>query len=74
MPVTRLIRSILALGVLAASGCVAPPPQPIGVAGAPSYGTQCVAGFYQCALSAPGQAGAPCSCPGLGAPSYGSIR
>ena len=36
-------------------------------------GTTCKAGFYICQVP-PGPIGAPCACPGLGAPSYGNIR
>ncbi len=38
------------------------------------YGTTCYAGNYTCALPAAGPVGATCSCPGLGAPSFGSIH
>ena len=46
----------------------APPPQ-----GAGYVGTTCAAGNYVCPV-APGPLGAQCSCPGLGAPSFGVIR
>ena len=70
MPMLRLT-AVLAL--LAVAGCVAPPPA--YVAGGPGVlGTQCAAGFYVCGLSVPSQVGAQCSCPGLGAPSYGVVR
>jgi len=36
-------------------------------------GTTCHAGFYICQVP-PGPVGSQCSCPGLGAPSFGSIR
>ncbi len=36
-------------------------------------GTTCGAGFYICQVP-PGPVGARCSCPGLGAPSFGAIR
>ena len=38
------------------------------------YGYQCFAGAYQCRLSAQVPVGSPCSCPGLGATSYGVVR
>lgn len=41
---------------------------------AAAYGTYCLAGAYQCQLGQAGAVGAPCACPGLGAPSYGIIR
>ena len=36
-------------------------------------GTTCNAGFYICQVP-PGPVGARCACPGLGAPSFGTIR
>jgi len=36
-------------------------------------GTTCKAGFYICQVP-PGPLGSQCACPGLGAPSYGTIR
>ena len=36
-------------------------------------GTTCKAGFYICQVPA-GPLGSDCSCPGLGAPSFGTIR
>jgi hypothetical protein len=73
MPMIRLFRPMLALGILALSGCVGAPVQ-MPPPGQAYFSSQCFAGFYQCVLPAPGQVGAPCSCPGLGAPSYGTIR
>ena len=46
---------------------------PTGRAPVP-YGSTCYAGAYVCQLPAPGPVGAGCSCAGIGAPSYGSIR
>ncbi len=37
------------------------------------YGYVCHAGFYQCTLPAQVPVGSRCSCPGLGAPSYGRV-
>ncbi len=74
MPMRRLIRPAAALiGLLMVSACVPPPPAPLP-AGQAYYSQQCSAGFYQCVLSQAGPVGAPCACPGLGAPSYGVIR
>ncbi len=39
-----------------------------------AYGTTCYAGVYTCALPQTLPIGAQCSCPGLGAPSYGSVH
>ena len=64
--------ALVALTVLA--GCDAPPPmaaRPLPQ-GAVPYGSYCAAGFYTC--PAQGPIGSPCACPGLGAPSYGSIH
>ena len=74
MSMRHLIRPAIAvLGLLLVSACVAPPlpPPPAGQA---YYSQQCSAGFYQCVLSQAGPIGAPCACPGMGAPSYGVIR
>ena len=77
MSMLRVTGLLSGLGLLALSGCV-PPPAP-GVAYAPGAGqayagVSCYAGFYQCALPAAQQVGTPCACPGLGAPSYGTVR
>jgi hypothetical protein len=39
-----------------------------------AYGTMCFAGVYRCQLSAAAPLGSGCSCPGIGAPSYGTVR
>ncbi|HEX4259679.1 MAG TPA: hypothetical protein VHY76_01130 [Acetobacteraceae bacterium] len=60
------------LGALAGcEGQAALAPAP-GVA--PGYGYTCFAGAYTCTLPQQGPVGAPCSCPGIGAPSYGTVR
>ncbi len=41
--------------------------------GASGYGYVCHAGFYQCTLPQQVPLGSRCSCPGLGAPSYGRV-
>jgi hypothetical protein len=41
---------------------------------APGYGYQCFAGFYQCRMAEQMPLGTQCSCPGIGAPSFGTIR
>ena len=54
------------------SGCEgAPTAEGIGAAG--GYGYVCHAGFYQCTLPQQVPLGSRCSCPGLGAPSYGRV-
>ncbi len=64
-----------ALALLGAlGGCVAAPVvAPPGSVGY-GYGYTCYAGFYTCTLPAQGPVGSPCSCPGIGAPSYGTIH
>lgn len=59
---------------IVAGGAVAP--NAVTATGAPvvAVGYQCYAGAYVCNLPAPGPVGTGCSCPGLGAPSYGTIR
>ena len=53
------------------SGCEgAPAAQGEGASG---YGYVCHAGFYQCTLPQQVPLGSRCSCPGLGAPSYGRV-
>ncbi len=49
-------------------------PQPQDPPIATAYGSTCYAGFYTCALPQTLPIGAQCSCPGLGAPSYGSVH
>ncbi len=39
-----------------------------------ALGGRCYAGIYTCALPQALPVGAQCSCPGLGAPSYGNVR
>ena len=78
----------LALPVLLA-GCVGVPavvePAPVAltpvspvpvapVAPVVAYGSNCFAGFYQCVLPVAAPVGSQCTCPGLGGPSYGTVR
>ena len=50
-------------------------PQPDqGQAVQAEYSATCYAGFYTCTLPQSLPAGSQCSCPGLGAPSFGSVR
>jgi hypothetical protein len=60
-----------------------PPPPPPAAAPAPSqapgngkvaYGATCYAGVYHCAAPSYTPIGETCSCPGIGAPSYGSVQ
>jgi hypothetical protein len=38
------------------------------------YGSTCYAGVYTCAAVPQSHVGAVCACPGIGAPSYGSVQ
>lgn len=81
---TRLSLSAGLLALLA--GCYGAPvtDQPVASApanavtatGAPAVavGYKCYAGAYICNLPSYGPVGSGCSCPGIGAPSYGTIR
>ena len=80
----QTVRLAICAALLSLGGCVAYPvpvatPYPAYQQAVPqsdttSYvGSTCAAGFYVCPVT-PGPLGAPCSCPGLGAPSYGTIR
>ncbi len=61
----------------AAAQGYAPPPYGYGEqapAREVAYGGRCYAGVYTCALAQATPVGAQCSCPALGAPSYGVVR
>jgi hypothetical protein len=51
-------------------------PPPVAAPRPPSvlYGSTCFAGVYVCPLPRQQPVGSDCSCPGLGAPSYGTVR
>jgi hypothetical protein len=66
-PVGAVTPPVVAAPLTGVAAARAPPP---GTA----IGTQCYAGAYTCVLPQPGPIGTGCSCPGLGAPSYGTIR
>ncbi len=51
----------------------APPPAVVYAPPAP-FGATCYAGVYACRLPALQPVGSGCACPGIGAPSYGSVR
>ena len=81
-PVLRTLTCLIMFGLAGCSGQATPlavqgplPPPPPGTpSGMVPYGATCYAGAYTCALPASGPIGGPCSCPALGAPSYGTIR
>ena len=68
--VASLVRLGLAGGMLLLAGCVGQPQ----VVSSNGYGYVCYAGVYTCRLQAQYPVGAPCSCPGIGAPSYGTVH
>jgi hypothetical protein len=39
-----------------------------------TYGSMCYAGVYNCAAAPKSPVGSGCTCPGLGAPSYGTVN
>ncbi len=62
---------LIALGIaLALGGCVGTP----AVVETPSYGATCYAGIYTCQLAVQAPPGSQCTCPGIGAPSFGAVR
>ncbi len=65
-------RLVILAALLALSGCYGTP-QAISAQPNP-YGYVCYAGFYQCTLPAQYPVGSQCSCPGIGAPSYGTVH
>ena len=81
-----LVRLAASIVLISLAGCFpVPVPVPVGYsftyapesapypAAAGYIGTTCAAGFYVCQVP-PGPLGRECSCPGLGAPSFGVIR
>ena len=64
----------LALGALPLAGCVVEVPAQQSAAAAPGYGYTCYAGVYVCRLPQQILSGTQCSCPGIGAPSFGTVH
>ena len=63
--------SFLGLGACVGTAASGPVPPGTPIAG---YGYTCKAGIYTCKMPTQVPLGAPCSCPGLGAASYGNIH
>ncbi len=61
----------LTLAGLSLGGCVVTPSASAGAA--PGYGYTCYAGVYVCRVPQQIPVGTRCSCPGVGAPSFGRI-
>lgn len=55
-------------------GCVVAVPTSASVGPAPGYGYTCYAGAYVCRVPQQTPIGSECSCPGIGAPSFGRVR
>lgn len=58
------------------NGCsgTAETPVPAGTQSSVGYGSVCKAGIYSCHTPYQVPLGSPCSCPGVGAPSYGNVH
>lgn len=59
---------------LGACSGTAETPVPPGTQSPAGYGSVCKAGVYSCHTPYAVPLGSPCSCPGLGAPSYGNVH
>ncbi len=70
-PSGAAVRAAAALAALAALGGCVGVPAPVASNG---YGSTCYAGAYVCQLGQQVPVGSQCTCPGLGAPSYGDVR
>ena len=71
-PARRLRLALgLILGGLPLGGCVVEVPPGGSASG---YGYTCYAGVYTCPVPQQVAVGTRCSCPGLGAPSFGTVR
>jgi hypothetical protein len=57
-----------------AAGTAAPQATPQMSQANTPYGSTCYAGIYTCGAAPQSHVGAVCSCPGIGAPSYGSVQ
>lgn len=78
-PHARLLGKVASLGVpimalVSLGGCIVALPVAPPSGAAPGYGYTCYAGVYVCRLPQQIPAGTQCSCPGIGAPSFGSVR
>jgi hypothetical protein len=65
------LRAAAALALLAGLGGCVGVAAPVAQSG---YGSTCYAGAYVCQLGQQVPLGSQCTCPGLGAPSYGDVR
>ena len=71
LPATGRLLAAAALALLCGCTGVA---TPVGPQVAEGYGYVCAAGVYQCRLPQQVRIGEHCSCPGLGAPSFGYVH
>ena len=74
VPLRRLRRWLVGFAALASLGGCVGQAAPVAPQVAPAYGYVCHAGFYTCQLGAQLPVGTQCTCPGLGAPSYGTVQ
>ncbi|MBB3881778.1 type IV pilus biogenesis protein CpaD/CtpE [Acetobacter oeni] len=77
LPLTRspgkVLAALIALGLSACTGQAGTPVAPGSYPPNTPLGGTCKAGIYTCQLPLASPVGAPCSCPGLGAASYGKV-
>ncbi|MDG6094547.1 hypothetical protein LOC54_05380 [Acetobacter sp. AN02] len=76
MMIAKLRYAGLAVAATLLAACTGTAASPVSAANAPPgtpLGGTCKAGVYTCQLPVATPVGAPCSCPGLGAASYGNV-
>jgi hypothetical protein len=81
LPLAALPLLLGLAGCYGAPGVYAYPPTPAPPPGAPAgsvvavpYSATCYAGAYTCSMPSSAPIGSGCTCAGLGAPSYGTVR
>lgn len=65
---------VLIMASMSLGGCIVEVPAAQSAGAASGYGYTCHAGVYVCRLPQQIPVGTQCSCPGIGAPSFGSVR
>ncbi|QDH24224.1 hypothetical protein D5366_01900 [Neokomagataea tanensis] len=68
---TLMVTPLLGLGACVGNAASGPVDPSAPVAG---YGYSCKAGIYSCKLPTKVPLATPCSCPGIGAASYGNVH
>ncbi|NHN85359.1 hypothetical protein GOB93_12010 [Acetobacter musti] len=69
----KILAGVTAVMLSACTGQAGTPVPPGSYPPGTPLGGTCKAGFYTCQLPLASPVGAPCSCPGLGAASYGKV-